>query len=99
MNKPVVGSTMAFSAVVLGLLISPAAFAAERTITLSVNNMDCVDCPYVVKKSLERVPGVAHVTVSYRDKTAIVTYDDSRADISSLIAATTNAGYPSAPKS
>ena len=86
------------TALSLGLLVSPAAFAAEKTITLTVDNMNCADCPYIVKKSLERVSGVASVTVSYRDKTVVVTYDDAQTDIPSLRAATTNAGYPSAPK-
>jgi periplasmic mercuric ion binding protein len=45
------------------------------------------------------VAGVKGVTVSYKDKTAIVTYDDSKVDVKALTAATTNAGYPSAPKS
>jgi periplasmic mercuric ion binding protein len=82
-----------------GVITSSAAFAADKTITLAVSNMDCADCPFIVKKSLEGVPGVAKVAVSYKDKTAIVTYDDSRADVNGLTAATTNAGYPSAPKS
>jgi mercuric ion binding protein len=55
--------------------------------------------PFIVKKSLEAVPGVAKATVSYKDKTATVTFDDGRVDIKSLTHATTNAGYPSAPKS
>jgi periplasmic mercuric ion binding protein len=82
----------------LGLLSSSPAVAAERTIILSVQNMYCADCPFVVKKSLEAVPGVARVTVSYKDKTATVTCDDSRADLKALTGATTNAGYPSTPK-
>jgi mercuric ion binding protein len=45
------------------------------------------------------VPGVARVAVSYKDRTATVTYDDARADVSQLTLATTNAGYPSTPKS
>ena len=57
----------------------------------------CADCPFIVKKSLEGVPGVAKVTVSYKDKTAIVTYDGSKADMQALTDATTKAGYPSAP--
>jgi mercuric ion binding protein len=80
-----------------GLLASSPVFAGERTVTLAVQNMDCAECPFVVRKSLEGVPGVAKVTVSYRDKTAIVTYDDSRVGVSALTAATTNAGYPSMP--
>jgi mercuric ion binding protein len=48
---------------------------------------------------LEAVPGVAKATVSLKDKTATVTYDDGKVDVKSLTEATTNAGYPSAPKS
>ena len=90
---------LACAAFAVSIFAPPAAFAAEKTVTLAVKNMYCADCPFIVKKSLERVPGVAKVTVSYKDKTAIVTYDDSKADLKGLTAATTNAGYPSAPKS
>jgi mercuric ion binding protein len=90
---------LALIIVALGMLASSAAVAAERTITLAVQNMYCADCPFIVKKSLEAVPGVAKATVSFKDKTATVTYDDGKADIKGLTEATTNAGYPSAPKS
>ena len=82
-----------------GLLASSSALAAERTITLAVQNMLCADCPFIVKKSLEAVPGVAKATVSFKDKTATITYDDGKADVKGLTNATTNAGFPSAPKS
>lgn len=81
-----------------GLIASSVAFAGEKTVTLAVQNMYCADCPYIVRKSLEHVPGVAKAVVSFKDKTAVVTYDDAKADVKSLTAATTNAGYPSAPK-
>jgi mercuric ion binding protein len=42
---------------------------------------------------------VAKATVSFKDKTATVTYDDGKADVKGLTEATTNAGYPSGPKS
>jgi periplasmic mercuric ion binding protein len=90
---------LACAAFAVGVVASPATFAAEKTITLAVKNMYCADCPFIVKKSLEGLPGVAKVTVSYKDKTATVTYDDNKADVEGLTAATTNAGYPSAPKS
>ena len=83
----------------LGLLVSSSVLAAERTVTLAVQNMFCADCPFIVKKSLEAVPGVTKAAVSYKDKTAVVTYDDGRVDVKSLTDATTNAGYPSTPKS
>jgi mercuric ion binding protein len=84
---------------VLGLLVSSPALAVERTVTLAVQNMYCADCPFIVRKSLEAVPGVTGVVVSYKDKTAVVTYDDAKADVTALTAATTKAGYPTAPKS
>jgi periplasmic mercuric ion binding protein len=87
------------AAVAISMFVASSAFAAEKTITLAVKNMHCADCPFIVKKSLEGVSGVAKVTVSYEDKTAIVTYDDNVADVKALTTATTNAGYPSAPKS
>ena len=82
----------------LGLLASSAAFAGEKTVTLAVKNMYCAACPHTVKSSLEAVPGVVKATVSYKEKTAVVTYDDTRADVKALTTATTKAGYPSAPK-
>jgi len=83
----------------VSVFASSAAFAAEKTITLAVKNMYCAACPHTVKASLQAVAGVKAVTVSYEDKTAIVTYDDTRTDVKALTAATTDAGYPSAPKS
>jgi mercuric ion binding protein len=82
----------------LGVLASSVAFAGERTVTLAVQNMYCSACPLTVKSSLQAVPGVAKVVVSYADKTAVVTFDDARTAVPALITATTNAGYPSALK-
>jgi mercuric ion binding protein len=82
----------------LALIASSTGFAGER-ITLAVKNMYCAACPTTVKASLEAVPGVIRAVVSYRDQTAVVSYDDSRVDVTMLTRATTNAAYPSAPKS
>ena len=90
---------LACAAFALCVVASPAAFAAEKTITLAVKNMYCDACPLIVRKSLESVPGVNKAVVSYKDKSAVVTYDDAKADVSALTRATTNAGYPSAPRS
>ena len=81
------------------VLASPVAFAGENTVTLAVKNMYCAACPHTVHASLQAVPGVKKVAVSFKEKTAIVTYDDTKADLTALTTATTNAGYPSAPKS
>ena len=72
-----------------------AAFAAERTVTLAVDNMYCDACPYIVQQTLAAIPGVEDVTVSFEQKSATITYDDSKASPDALISATTEAGYPS----
>jgi periplasmic mercuric ion binding protein len=82
----------------LSVLGPSAALAAEKTLTLTVQNMYCAACPLIVRKSLETVSGVAKAVVSFKDKTAVVTYDDSKTNVRALTAATTKAGYPSAPK-
>ena len=56
MNKFLTGAAFA-----VGVVASSAAFAADKTVTLAVNNMDCAACPSIVKGSLEAVPGVAKV--------------------------------------
>jgi mercuric ion binding protein len=93
MNKYLVQAAFA-----VGIVASSAAFAADKTVRLAVNNMDCAACPSIVKGSLEAVPGVAKVAVSFKDKTATVIYDDAKASVNQLTSATTKAGYPSAPK-
>ena len=90
---------LASSALAFGVLIAWPVQAAEKTVTLAVKNMYCAACPSIVKGSLEAVPGVAKVAVSYKDKTATIVYDDAKADVDQLTSATTRAGYPSAPKS
>jgi mercuric ion binding protein len=82
-----------------GLVASSSVLAAEKTVTLAVKNMYCAACPGTVKKSLLDVPGITNVAVSADDKTAVVTFDDSKTQVDALVKATTNAGYPSAPKS
>jgi periplasmic mercuric ion binding protein len=83
----------------IALVVSSRGFAAERTVTLAVQNMFCAACPHTVKASLQALQGVSKVAVSLQNKTAVVTYDDAKTDVKALTTATTNAGYPSAPKS
>ena len=90
---------LAHAAFAVGIIASTAVIAEDRTITLAVNNMDCAACPSIVKGSLQAVPGVTKVAVSFKDKSATVVYDDAKADVNQLTSATTKAGYPSAPKS
>lgn len=88
------------AAAALAVLLSPvAAPAAEQTVVLNVTNANCELCAPIVKKSLARVPGVKAVQVKQADQmadpVATVTFDDAATNVPALIAATTNAGYPS----
>ena len=85
-------------AAALGLAASlwtSGAVAAERSVTLAVENMTCASCPLIVRKSLERVAGVSRADVSLKNKTAVVVFDDAKADLPALTAATASAGFPS----
>jgi mercuric ion binding protein len=88
-----------FAVVSALFLLSIGALAAEKTVTLAVENMTCTACPHTVKGSLTAASGVSHVVISFEDKTATVTFDDAKAAIPALVRATTDAGYPSAPRS
>ncbi len=79
---------------VLTSLAGPA-WAAPRTVTLSVPGMDCPVCPITVKKALARLAGVGQVEVNYGKRQATVTFDDAKAGVEALTAATRDAGYPS----
>lgn len=72
--------------------------AAERSVTLTVERMICSACGYRVKKALENVVGVKQAIVSITDKTAVVTYDDTQADVSVLTAASAKVGFPAVVK-
>lgn len=79
-------------AMLAGASASP---AADGIATLSVENMICPSCPYIVEQSLRRVEGVKSVDVSLQEKRAVVRYDDRKTNVEALIAATTRYGFPS----
>ena len=73
---------------------SGAAVSAERTVSLGVK-MSCPTCPYIVKKSLQKVSGVHEVKVSYAEQTATIRFDDAETDATALTNATKAVGFPS----
>ena len=81
--------------ILLTALVACPTLAAERTVILNVDNMSCPACAPVVKKSLMRIEGVVKSDVSAATNTATVTFDDAKTNLSALIKATTDAGYPS----
>jgi len=68
---------------------------AFRQLYIVPANMTCGTCPIVVKKALERVPGVSATSVDLDKKTATVTFDPAKVSASRLTQATTEAGFPS----
>ena len=69
--------------------------STEKSVTLTVEKMTCVTCPYIVKKSLTQTEGVQSAEVIFDEKKAIVVFDESKTSVEQLIAATTNVGFPS----
>ena len=80
------------------LLVETSAEAGERTATLAVSGMTCVSCPYIVKRTLVAIDGVIAVEVSLVDKSAIVTFDDSKTEVVALTRATASVGFPATLK-
>jgi mercuric ion binding protein len=87
-----------FAALTLALAFGASAWAATKTVTLSVPGMTCAACPITVKKALSKVDGVVKSEVSLEKKEATVTYDDAKTSVNALLDATKNAGYPSSVK-
>ncbi len=87
--------TLGAAAIAAAILINGHALAAQRSVTLAVDGMTCASCPYIVKQTLADVPGVSDVTVSFRKKTAVVAFDDSKTNVAALTTATANVGFPS----
>jgi mercuric ion binding protein len=84
---------------VFALMLAPLpAEAGEATVVLGVHHAYCALCPSIVKKTLERVPGVTNVIVGSADAngdmTATVKYDDARGTPTAMIKAATDQGYP-----
>ncbi|TAK44850.1 MAG: mercury resistance system periplasmic binding protein MerP [Betaproteobacteria bacterium] len=72
--------------------------AEQKTVVLSVPDMNCSACPITVRKALEKVAGVQNVKASLEPPEASVTFDDAKTSIEKLTEATRKAGYPSRVK-
>lgn len=82
----------------LATTLSSPAWAAAKTVTLSVPGMTCEACPITVKKALSKVAGVQKAAVSFEKREAVVTFDDAKTNAEALSKATANAGYPATVK-
>lgn len=84
--------------IALAATLGAPAWAATKTVTLSVPGMTCEACPITVKKALSKVAGVQKAEVSFEKREAVVTFDDAKTNADALTKATANAGYPSSVK-
>jgi mercuric ion binding protein len=75
-------------------LLPVAGEAAERTVTLAVENMDCAACPYIVRQAMAAVASVSSVEVSLESKAAVVTFDDAQTTVEAVAAASADVGFP-----
>ena len=82
------------SILILAAVVTPA-WAAMQTVTLLVPGMTCGACPITVKKALSKVDGVNKTEIKERQHEAVVTFDNTKANVQNLTDATRDAGYPS----
>lgn len=75
-------------------LFASSAGAGTEMATLAVPGMTCGACPITVHMALSRVPGVEKVRVDLANKEVIVRFNDQKTQVSSLLQATKDAGYP-----
>jgi len=89
------GLTVKRILIAAGFVLSPFAWAAQQTATLSVPGMSCATCPITVKKALTKLAGVVEVKSNLDRRETTVTFDDAKTDVEALKRATKDAGYPS----
>ena len=95
---------MSLAAIVLTLLMSPAAGLAEENTetlekaTFAIEGMTCGGCVGAVKVQLSRTPGVAEYDVSWEDAEAVVTYDPRETDPGTIAESITESGFKATVK-
>ena len=73
------------------LLLSFNAVAAEKKVVMEIEGMTCNLCTLAVKKSLSGINGVKDAKISYKEKKAWLTVDESITD-ETLVEAVQKAG-------
>ena len=80
---------------VLLILFASTTFAADKTITLSVPDMNRPSCPYMVEQSISFVEGVQSAKVELETRTCSVTFDDAIASVEDILGTTADIGNKS----
>jgi len=71
--------------------------ARTQSVRLNVASMSCASCVGRVDKALAAVPGVLDVNVNLASETATVTFVEGAVDLTDLLKAAEEAGYPAEP--
>lgn len=87
MRKFVIGLT---SILWCGLALA----ATPQQVVLDVQNMTCPTCSITIEKALDHVPGVSSEQIDLKTATVVVTFDAERTDISTVVRAIPEAGFP-----
>jgi periplasmic mercuric ion binding protein len=82
----------------VGLLTSGAAWAAEQQVRIAVGDLSCPSCAYIVSSAMSDVPTVEVIDFQvgeiWSEGTFTVTFDDSSATPDMIVEAVTGYGYP-----
>lgn len=93
--------TMLFSGLLSSSLIAETEAVQkkkERTITISVPEMQCGMCESRIEKGLQKIAGVKSVKADAEENTVVVTYDTKKTSRSKIEEAIANLGYAAGDK-
>lgn len=65
----------------------------EKTVVISLPSIQCGMCVKTIKKALGKVEGIIETKVDLENKSASITFDDSKTSVEKLVEAITTAGY------
>jgi len=92
-KKEIVMRNILSIALIFILAVSVVAVAGDKKVEIKVDGMTCDGCVNKVKTTLEKVDGVESAEVSLKDNLAVILYDDSKTDETSLKKAINTTGF------
>lgn len=78
-------------------LISDALPDKQRQITLSLDNIHCAACAWLIENALSKLPGLTSVNVNTINERATLVWRHESTPLSTILSTLHNIGYPSAP--
>jgi copper chaperone CopZ len=65
----------------------------KKTAEISLPSVQCGMCQRTIEKALEKIEGILTADVDIENKKAVITYDDSKTNLSEIERTITMAGY------